>query len=345
MSLKSKATAQKKEYKGWEKVLLIVCLIFGALLVAMLLNQTTLRKYFLGEDSLEAQEMIGKVTQTQGSLERQASGELIFQPIKRGEQLFNQDTLMSGPNGLTQIEFNDGNVLELEPRTLIQLKLDSRVSFEQGVRRRVVVELGGGKVTVKNDTASATPILLKVKQNVTNSKDKKTIESSRYQPRIMNSSEVEDLKKNLKPKYEFQVTGPENQSSLPVLIDEQGQISGIFKINWSLDQKSVLKLYDQQSRVLFTQTLEEGVGNKEIKIKKSGNYSWSLGEKTGFFNLSQKHVWVEVLQPEIKQNADESIQSVGDIKLKWRLKMVLKYYRRSFIKTIDKKECFLLGSG
>src|SRR5690606_2668009 len=77
--------------------------------------------------------------------------------------LFNEDTIMTGPDDRATIEFLDGSILEMEPGSLIRLTFETAEGVG-GIQRRVLVDIVAGNV--KSDRAKPALVVRRGGQTV-----------------------------------------------------------------------------------------------------------------------------------------------------------------------------------
>lgn len=90
-------------------------------------------------------EKVGTVKTVNQQLKRQPKDSLEFLDAKEGADLFNEDTIMTGPSDHAVVELFDGSFLELEPGSLIRLSFET-ANTVSGIERRVFVDIVAGNV-------------------------------------------------------------------------------------------------------------------------------------------------------------------------------------------------------
>lgn len=88
---------------------------------------------------------VGVVKAVAGQLKRQPKDSLEFLEAKMNMDLFNEDTVMTGPEDRATVELFDGSVLELDPGSLIRLAFENAAGIS-GIHRRVLVDIVAGNI-------------------------------------------------------------------------------------------------------------------------------------------------------------------------------------------------------
>jgi hypothetical protein len=132
-------------FKAWEKALLVLaCLLFGASL-ALYVSDFPLARYIfdLGDEGHHPQ--VGLVGASQGSIRRELDGESEFKPIKASDPLFDDDVVVTGPDGGATLQLDDGSLLELGPDSMVRLHFTSKLSLG-GISRAAAIDVVTGSV-------------------------------------------------------------------------------------------------------------------------------------------------------------------------------------------------------
>lgn len=134
-------------FKVWEILLLaLFSAIFMASLYVYVTDFPLIRKYVFGmQDSGSATE-VGGLTTSSGRVRRQKAGQSEFQNIVQGAVLFNQDTIVTGPEVSAVITLKEGGKIELGPSTMVKLAFDAGLSLG-GITRQANVQLVAGAVS------------------------------------------------------------------------------------------------------------------------------------------------------------------------------------------------------
>jgi hypothetical protein len=121
---------------------LLALLLVGS--IGIYVSGVSLKSLLFGISSQEG-EKVGVVKAVTGQLKRQPKDSLEFLDAKMTADLFNEDTVMTGPDDHATIELFDGSVLELDPGSLIRLSFESAQGVG-GIERRVLVDIVAGNV-------------------------------------------------------------------------------------------------------------------------------------------------------------------------------------------------------
>ena len=123
-------------------VSLLVILLVG--LVGIYVSGGSLKSLIFGGASVEG-DKVGVVKAVTGQLKRQPKDSLEFLEAKTNMELFNEDTVMTGPEDRATVELFDGSVLELDPGSLIRLAFENAEGIT-GIQRRVLVDIVAGNI-------------------------------------------------------------------------------------------------------------------------------------------------------------------------------------------------------
>lgn len=142
---------------------LLALLLVGV--VGLYISGGSLKSVLFGISSQEG-EKVGVVKAVTGQLKRQPKDSLEFLDAKLNADLFNEDTVMTGPDDRATIELFDGSLLELDPGSLVRLSFESAQGVG-GIERRVLVDIVAGNV--KGDTSRPKLVLRRGGQPVARS--------------------------------------------------------------------------------------------------------------------------------------------------------------------------------
>ncbi len=123
-------------------IIALVILLLGT--VGVYLTGGSLKSLLFGLTSQEG-DKVGVVKAVTGQLKRQPKDSLEFLDAQTNADLFNEDTVMTGPNDRSTIELFDGSTLELEPGSLIRLSFEKEAGVT-GIQRKVLVDIVAGNV-------------------------------------------------------------------------------------------------------------------------------------------------------------------------------------------------------
>ncbi len=93
-----------------------------------------LRRYLFYLPEEEAGVQIGTVVIKRGNVTREMLGEPGFRSIETSHPVFNEDTVVSGPESTATLQLDDGGTIELGENTMVRLSFDTGFSLE-GIRR------------------------------------------------------------------------------------------------------------------------------------------------------------------------------------------------------------------
>ncbi len=123
-------------------IALLVVLLAGA--TGLYVSGVSIKSLLFG-GAAEDGEQVGVVKSVTGQLKRQPKDSLEFLDAPVNANLYNEDTVMTGPEDRATIELFDGSILELEPGSLIRLTFES-IQGAAGIERRVLVDIVAGNV-------------------------------------------------------------------------------------------------------------------------------------------------------------------------------------------------------
>ena len=138
----------------------LTVLLLGS--VGLYVSGVSLKSLLFGISSQDG-EKVGVVKAVTGQLKRQPKDSLEFLEAKATNDLFNEDTIMTGPEDHATIELFDGSVLELDPGSLVRLSFENAQGVG-GIERRVLVDIVAGNV--KGDTSRPKLVVRRVGQTV-----------------------------------------------------------------------------------------------------------------------------------------------------------------------------------
>ena len=148
----------------------LILVAFGLILflssLSIFLSEISLRRYLLGWQNEGGLEKVGIIEKTAGGILRKKVVQAEFKRIGLNSEVYNFDTIVTGPDSTATVELSDGSAIELAPKTMIKLVFESRFSLA-GISRATTVNVVSGKVKGKRrkaqgmDVAPAQKILLK----------------------------------------------------------------------------------------------------------------------------------------------------------------------------------------
>lgn len=123
-------------------IALLILLLLGA--IGIYVSGGSLKSVLFGISTQEG-EKVGIVKAVTGQLKRQPMDSLEFLEAKVNSDLYNEDTVMTGPQDRATVELYDGSILELDPGSLIRLSFEVAKGVS-GIERRVLVDIVAGNV-------------------------------------------------------------------------------------------------------------------------------------------------------------------------------------------------------
>jgi len=158
--IRQSLSAVNFSFKSWEKVIITISVLLFAISFTIYLTDFPIRKYIFGMTEDNGQTVVGQVHAKSGNLRRQLSGQMEFEPLPSDANLYNMDTVVTGPDSDAKLKFeNDGSV-ELGENTMVRLafqpslavgnisrKSDSRLDVVSG---KVTGKAGKQKLVIKS---------------------------------------------------------------------------------------------------------------------------------------------------------------------------------------------------
>jgi len=100
---------------------------------------------------------IGEITLPDRIVRRKGEDESAFRPSRSGDSVFVGDTIITGKESSTRINFSDGSTLELGPESMVKIEPIRSYSFS-GIRKKLRVTVQAGSVKASTSSAS-TPMV------------------------------------------------------------------------------------------------------------------------------------------------------------------------------------------
>ncbi|MGK5085975.1 hypothetical protein WDW86_00295 [Bdellovibrionota bacterium FG-2] len=139
------------EFRKWEILLIFIGLTLLGGASFLYFSDVSLRALFLGMKDDESQERVGIVGEKAGKLRRQVTGEAEFKSIEPQSVLFNNDTVVTGPESRTKLVLDDQSTISLDSNTMIRLAFESRFSLT-GISRDSIIQVISGRVSGESKT-------------------------------------------------------------------------------------------------------------------------------------------------------------------------------------------------
>lgn len=185
---------KKVELKRWEiTVVALSALLFGTSFTVYVTG-FPLRNYLFGLKVDEAQDEVGKVASTTGTLKREQLGHAEFKIIKQNDALFQRDTVVTSGEGGATLTLSDGSTIELGPKTMVKLEGESQFNLT-GVARTTRIAVVSGQITPKNLSASSKGrVLIEANDEVVElDESSKVIQASNDRPVVPRPRAAESL--------------------------------------------------------------------------------------------------------------------------------------------------------
>ncbi len=147
-------------FRTWELLLIFVGLTLLGGASFLYFSNISIRGLYLGQKDDEAQERVGMVGDKAGNLRRQITGEAEFKTIELRAVLYNNDTVVTGPDSRTKIVLDDQSTIALDANTMIRLAFESRFSLS-GISRDSIIQVISGRVSGESKTKK---IILKTRE-------------------------------------------------------------------------------------------------------------------------------------------------------------------------------------
>lgn len=134
--------------KLWEKFLIVFALLLLSTSAVIYLSDFPIRNLLFSLKDGEGTTQIGQLSAKEGSLKRQVSGEFEFKEINPKVILYNHDVLVTGDDGKATIQFDNGGVAQLGPKTMVRLDFLSDLQLS-GINRYGQIKVVTGQVTAQ----------------------------------------------------------------------------------------------------------------------------------------------------------------------------------------------------
>lgn len=187
----------------------ILIILFGISLFSassyIYTNEISLRKKLFGWQDETALDQVGLLSSGTGLIRRKTTTGRSFALISSNAQLYNLDTIVTGPAASARITMSDGSEIELGPKTMIKLEFESNLSL-QGISRTATVNVVSGKVQGRSKKQK---IILKSKNKtieLTKEKAPQAVEAKVAQPTL--PIRVAQISKEIQEETEAQVKAP-----------------------------------------------------------------------------------------------------------------------------------------
>ncbi len=153
---------KKFNFRVWEIALILISLLFFVASLILYVSNIPIRGYLLGIHEDETQTQVGSLGQSAGEVKRQLMTDSEFTRIGTSAPLYNQDTIVTGPDSGAQLSLEDGSTIDLGPNTMVTLAFESRLSLG-GISRGATVNVVTGTVT---GVAKTAPIKIRSRREV-----------------------------------------------------------------------------------------------------------------------------------------------------------------------------------
>jgi FecR protein len=140
---------KKFQLKKWETGLVILAAILFLLSFIAFVTDFPLRNYIFNLTTETGGEKVGEVNSILGSLKRELMGQAEFKVIKKDDAVYQNDTIITGPEGNVTLKLDDGGVIELGPQTMVKLQIESSFNLT-GISRTTHIDVVSGQVSGKS---------------------------------------------------------------------------------------------------------------------------------------------------------------------------------------------------
>ncbi len=137
------------KFKLWEKILILLSILFFSLACLIYVTDFPLRKYIFNLTEDSNQVVIGEIITKTGSLRRQISGQSEFKNIESHDPVYNMDVIVTGPLSEGRLRFGNNGSADLGPNTMVRLAFQTDFSLGSISRESPRLEVVTGKVTGK----------------------------------------------------------------------------------------------------------------------------------------------------------------------------------------------------
>lgn len=336
----------KARFKKWEVALMVVGALAFSSAGYMLFTDKPIKLSWFGLDEFGGDlKKIAILETSTGAFKRKTTVDPAFREIPVATDLFNRDTVVTGPTTQSKITFDDGSFLELQENTMMILSFESELGLG-GVNRVPKVQVISGNVT---GTAKTGKIIIKSDQGEVsvNAGQKETVQSVAALPVDEPKQPVAEAQPTPEPPKEptvasIEVITPSDQTVLHVP-DGSAEAEYMLNLSWKVTpaiplelefvRKSGDKVKSLAKKVITPGV--DGVGSLKAKLKSPGLYVWRLKqtEETAkdykieptenAFVLSPRFTAIDVLPPlyagrELASNKyDKKLIKDFDLKLRW----------------------------
>ncbi|NDD92913.1 hypothetical protein EBZ37_12610, partial [bacterium] len=143
--------------KSTERTILITGILMMAVPGAILSANILLTDLFFASRDILSLSPIGEITLPDRIVRRKGEDESAFRPSRSGDSVFVGDTIITGKESSTRINFSDGSTLELGPESMVKIEPIRSYSFS-GIRKKLRVTVQAGSVKASTSSAS-TPMV------------------------------------------------------------------------------------------------------------------------------------------------------------------------------------------
>lgn len=136
---------RKLDFKPIEIGLIIIALLLLVPSSVLFVTGIPLRQYLLGIQVEESNERVGTLGRASGNIRRKSNSGATFESVSQNAALYNQDTIVTGPDAGAIITLDDGGTIELGPNTMVKLQFENNLSLA-GISRSASVDVVAGRV-------------------------------------------------------------------------------------------------------------------------------------------------------------------------------------------------------
>lgn len=339
----------KSRFKKWELILMVV----GALLFSsagyVLFTDSPIKLSWLGLGGSGDLKKIAILENSTGLFKRKTKIDPAFREIPVSTDLFNRDTVVTGPTTQSKITFDDGSFLELQENTMMILTFESELSLS-GINRVPTIQVISGNVTgttktgkmvIKTDQGEVKVDAGK-KETIQAAAALPPIEEAKPEPVVETPPEVAPEAPKKPVVASIKIIAPADKTILRI---PDGSADAVYMLNlsWKVTPAIPLELefakkvgeeFKPLARKIITPGID-GVGSLNAKLKSPGLYVWRLKqtEETtkefkiesteNNFALSPTFTAIDILPPlyagrELASNQYENkLIKDFDMKLRW----------------------------
>lgn len=181
------------KFKTWELVLIVFSFLLVAVALFFILSGKNIYPALIGlKNGQDQGKSIGILQEAQGEVKRQPVESASFKVARKGENLLNDDMLITGGESGATVKLEDEATIVLGPNTMAKLSFDDQLGLS-GISRNANVTIIAGHVTVTSKNSSV--ILKSIKgELVTIGKDQTQQLQVENTPTIKPKPKIQEVK-------------------------------------------------------------------------------------------------------------------------------------------------------